>query len=201
MADDSRVRHQRVQELVKNAGGDLESAIDALPENDRLTLFADLTDLTYIGAGGPLRPLDGEEQGRQRARRIAEAALQLAAKHPSHPDYGTVIHRANITLGTLAIREGDRRRAVAHLRAAAASPGSDEITWMPAVAHLHLVHALLDAGERESVAAYFDRLAELTHVGSDRWRADARAIREGRMPESYQSAKRTAGSVLLVGSR
>lgn len=66
------------------------------------------------------------------------------------------------------------------------------------MAHQHLVHALLDAGERESVAAYFDRLAEMTRVGSDRWRADAVAIREGRMPESYQAAKRTVGASLHV---
>jgi hypothetical protein len=53
-----------------------------------------------------------------------------------------------------------------------------------------LVHALLDAGERESVAEFLDRLAELNRVDADRWRADARAIREGRMPTTYQLLKR-----------
>jgi hypothetical protein len=103
-----------------------------------------------------------------------------------------VIHNANIVLGTFAIREGDRRTALAHLRAAAASPGSDELTWMPTIGHLGLVHPLLDAGEYEAVASYFDRLAELNRVGAARWRGEARAIREGRMPESYQRAKRGA---------
>jgi hypothetical protein len=48
------------------------------------------------------------------------------------------------------------------------------------------------------VASYFDRLAELNRVGATRWREEASAIREGRMPESYQRARR--GAVALTMS-
>lgn len=63
---------------------------------------------------------------------------------------------------------------------------------MPTISHFGLVHALLDAGEYDAVASYLDRLAELNRVGATRWRDEARAIREGRMPESYQLTKRSA---------
>lgn len=200
MLEDSRRRHQRVSEFLRNTKTDPETAIAALPEVERLEMFADATNYSYLGAGGALWPTDDAEEGRQRARRLAEAALQLADRHPGHPSAALVMHNANIALGTFAIREGDRRTALAHLRAAAAAPGSEELTWMSmSSAHLGLIHALLDAGEYEAVASYFDRLAELNRVGAARWRSEARAIREGRMPESYQSAKR--GAVVLSVSR
>jgi beta-lactamase regulating signal transducer with metallopeptidase domain len=194
LQEDSRRRHERVTEFFRQAATDPEAAMAALPETQRLGLYADVTAYTYLGAGGALWLGQGQndEPGRARARRVAEAALQLADRHRTHPEYGTVIHRAHIALGTLAIREGDRPTALSHLRAAAASPGSNELTWMPWMEHLALVHPLLDAGEYEAVASYLDRLAELNRVGATRWRDEARAIREGRMPESYQRAKRSA---------
>jgi beta-lactamase regulating signal transducer with metallopeptidase domain len=200
LQEDSRRRHERVTGFFREAATDPEAAIAALPEIQRLGLYADVTEYTYLGAGGALWLGQGQDdqQGRARARRVAEAALELADRHRTHPEYGTVVHRANITLGTLAIREGDRQTALAHLRAAAASPGSNALTWMPTGEHLGLVHALLDAGEYEAVASYFDRLAELNRVGATRWRDGARAIREGRMPESYQRAKRSAVVAMSV---
>jgi hypothetical protein len=198
MNEDISRRHERVSAFLRSAGTEPDAALAALPETERLEMFADVTSFSYIGAGGLLSPREEEAQGWQRARRLAEAALQLAARHPTHPSVGSVIYNANIVLGTFAIREGDRRIALAHLRAAAASPGSDELTWMPTIAHLGLVHALLDAGEYEAVASYFDRLAELNRVGATHWRDEARAIREGRMPESYQRARR--GAVALTMS-
>jgi beta-lactamase regulating signal transducer with metallopeptidase domain len=197
--EDSRRRHERVSAFLRSAGTDPDAALAALPETERLEMFADVTNYSYIGAGGVFWPREDEAQGHQRAMRLAEAALQLAARHPTHPSAGSVIHHANIVLGTFAIREGDRRTALAHLRAAAASPGSDELTWMPTIGHLGLVHPLLDAGEYDAVASYLDRLAELNRVGATRWRDEARAIREGRMPESYQREKR--GAVVLSVSR
>ncbi|MCC7042839.1 MAG: M56 family metallopeptidase [Acidobacteria bacterium] len=192
-------RHERVSAFLRSAGTEPDDALAALPETERLEMFADVTSFSYIGTGGVLSPREEETQGWQRARRLAEAALQLAARHPTHPSIGLVTYNAHVVLGTFAIREGDRRTALAHLRGAAASPGSEELMWMPTVGHLGLVHALLDAGEYEVVASYFDRLAELNRVGATRWREDARAIREGRMPESYQRAKR--GAVVLSVSR
>jgi beta-lactamase regulating signal transducer with metallopeptidase domain len=192
-------RHERVSAFLRSAGTEPDDALGALPETERLEMLADVTSFSYIGAGGVLSPREEESQGWRRARRLAEAAMQLAARHPTHPSVGSVTYNANIVLGTFAIREGDRRTALAHLREAAASPGSDELTWMPTVGHLGLVHGLLDAGEYEAVASYFDRLAELNRVGATRWRDEARAIREGRMPESYQRAKR--GAVVLSALR
>lgn len=164
MNEDSRRRHLRVPALLGGAEVDPESALDALPETERLEVFADLTNYSFIGAGGVFRQREDAGEAHARARRVAEAALQLAERHPTSPNAGLVTHNANIALGLFAIREGDRRQALAHLRAAAASPGSPELTWMPTISHFGLVHALLDAGEYDAVASYLDRLAELNRV-------------------------------------
>lgn len=118
----------------------------------------------------------------------------LADRFRNDDDYGTVVFESNTVLGLLALRDGDRRRAVEHLKAAAASPGSRELEY-GLVLPSRLPTYLLNAGERESVAAFFDRLAELDRQGRDRWLADAKAVRGGFMTAGYQSTfGRSAGS-------
>jgi hypothetical protein len=172
-------------------GGDADDVIAALPEAERFEVFADAVGWVHRRSGMAAGGFGGQSptEAAARVRRYAEEALALAEKFRVDPNYSTVVYRAHLTLGALAIREGDRARAVEHLRAAGDVPGSEELALM-STGLPTLVHALLDAGERESVAEFLDRLAELNRVDADRWRADASAIREGRMPTTYQLLKR-----------
>ena len=48
------------------------------------------------------------------------------------------------------------------------------------------MNRLLKEGEREAVVEFLEALARLTITERDRLVKDAQAIREGRMPSSYQ---------------
>jgi hypothetical protein len=48
------------------------------------------------------------------------------------------------------------------------------------------VNRLLKEGERDAVVEFLEAFAQLTIMERDRLLQDAKAIREGRMPSSYQ---------------
>ena len=48
------------------------------------------------------------------------------------------------------------------------------------------MNRLMKEGEREAVVEFLEALARLTIIDRDRLLKDAQAIREGRMPSSYQ---------------
>ncbi len=89
----------------------------------------------------------------------------------------------------MALRDGDRSRAVRHLTAAGRAPASEELQWSDNAAALGLVNQLLEAGERDAFVEFLENLARLSLVPQfrDRWLNDAKAIREGRMTSSYQT--------------
>ena len=71
----------------------------------------------------------------------AEDALALAPKYRNHPQYGTAIYLANMTLGTLALRDGDREKAAQFLRRASRAPASEPLAYsdgMVSSFHWHL---------------------------------------------------------------
>ena len=124
---------------------------------------------------------------RDEAKALAEGALKMAAAHAQDPAYSAAVMTAHHVLSALALRDGDRERAVHHMRESVKVPASEQIryavgpfSWMlPA-------NRLLKHGERETVVEYLEALARLTVTERDRLLEDARAIREGRMPSSYQ---------------
>ena len=65
-------------------------------------------------------------------------------------------------------------------------PASERIRDAPPVSWLRPVNRLLKEGERERVAEFLEAFARLTIMERDRLLEDAKAIREGRMPSSYQ---------------
>ena len=149
----------------------------------------------------------GFEASLQRARRLAEEALALAGKFTGDPRSGAAVYRANVTLGVVAIRRGDRAGAVKHMRLAVETPGSPEVAeYAQSLLRHRLVNYLLKAGERESVADFLERAAAFELYERDRALNDAKAIREGRMPMGYQvhahgaltSGARGGVSALLV---
>jgi beta-lactamase regulating signal transducer with metallopeptidase domain len=120
------------------------------------------------------------------ARDAAREVLATAEKHAAAPESGHAILAAHHTLGLLALREGDRDAAVRHMRdSTAAAPPVDGAE--PSLLWVRLSNYLLKEGERESVIQFLEALAKISPANRDRILADAQAVREGRMPSSYQA--------------
>lgn len=125
-------------------------------------------------------------QQRDEATARAEEALKVAAAHAQDPAYSAAVMTAHHVLGIDALRDGDRERAVHHMRESVKVPTSEHLQYAPPFSWLRLVNRLLKAGERETVAEFLEAFARLTIRDRDRLLQDAKAVREGRMPSSYQ---------------
>jgi tetratricopeptide (TPR) repeat protein len=186
-SDDARVRYAGVQAVIGDALVDAEAAFAALTERERFDLAAEVAERLYMSAEGGFADDPVRMHAALGAARVfAEGALTVSDRFRSDPHYGTVVYDANIVLGQLVLRDGDPRRAVEYLHTAADSPGSPERDYLLA-GSTRLASYLLREGERESIVAFYERLAELNPAGRDRWLADANAVRNGQMTGSYQS--------------
>ena len=86
------------------------------------------------------------------AKSLARQYLALAPRFPCDWNYGNAVHDANAVLGLIALQEGNRSAAVAHLLAAGQSRGSPQLdSFGPS---LLLAARLAEAGEYEAVASY-----------------------------------------------
>ena len=165
-------------------------SVSALPEAERFEQLPALARSSYatiedLARWNDPNLRDRVELARQNAKRFAEDALKLAPKYRAHPQYGTAIYTANMTLGALALRDGDRKRAVEFLRTASAAPPSETLAYANDVVsglHWHLAGDLLKQGERKAVIEFLDRLAETNVANRTDLREAAAAIRRGEMP-------------------
>ena len=139
-------------------------------------------DITEYGK----KDMAAGKQQRDEARARAEEVLKMAAAHAQDPAYSAAVMTAHHVLATAALRDGDRRRAVHHLRESVKVPASEQIQYAPTFSWSRPVNRLLREGERETVAEFLEALARLTITERDRLLKDAQAIRDGRMPASYQ---------------
>jgi hypothetical protein len=126
------------------------------------------------------------KQQRDAAKARAQQVLDMAAAHPQDPTYSHTVMTAHHLLATAALRDGDRERAVHHLRESVKVPASERIQYAPPFSWMRPVNRLLKEGERERVAEFLEAFARLTITERDRLLEDARAIRAGMMPSSYQ---------------
>jgi beta-lactamase regulating signal transducer with metallopeptidase domain len=128
----------------------------------------------------------GGKQQRDEAKARAEEVLNIAAVHRQEPAYSAAVMTAHHVLATAALRDGDRDRAVYHMRESVKVPASEQIQYAPPSSWVRPLNRLLKEGEREAVIEFLEAFARLTIVERDRLLKDALAIREGRMPFSYQ---------------
>ena len=126
------------------------------------------------------------KQKRDEAKARAEEVLKIAATHAQDPAYSAAVMTAHHVLATAALRNGDRERAVHHMRESVKVPTSEQIQYAPPFSWIRPVNRLLKEGERERVAEFLESFAGLTITERERLLKDAQAIREGRMPSSYQ---------------
>jgi beta-lactamase regulating signal transducer with metallopeptidase domain/tetratricopeptide (TPR) repeat protein len=128
---------------------------------------------------------DRRELARQQARRYAEDALRLAPKFRSHPAVGVAVYTANMTLGELALQDGDTKAAVGFLRKASQAPQSEELAYADHLVsdrHWHLASDLLEAGERPAVMLFLEQMAAINLAHRTELREAAAAVRRGEKP-------------------
>ncbi len=89
------------------------------------------------------------------ARKYGTAMLEIVAKatDKTSGDYGVAVHDGNVVMGRIALREKHVDLAKKHLLAAGKSPGSPTLdSFGP---NMELANDLIEAGERDTVIAYF----------------------------------------------
>ena len=116
------------------------------------------------------------------ARRFALDTLALAPRFGSHPDVGTAIYTANMTLASLAVLDGDIDTATEYLGRASMAPPAEELAYGRRVAAWVVVRQLVSAGERTAVAEFLDEMAAKSIVERDLILAAANDVRDGGTP-------------------
>jgi hypothetical protein len=186
-------RNAQMRQALRDVPGELTyEAVSTLPENDGFSSLTQLAETAY---------LDGERINYNRhdstgaavagaawnlARKYAEDELSLAPKFRKDLDYGTAIFKANIVLGTVALRQGDKKSAVRYMLEASKAPVSEELaysTWPPLTPKL--LGYLLKYGERESVIEFLERFAQINVIERPSLLEAADQIRKGIQPSWY----------------
>jgi len=153
-----------VQELVK-AGAELQNA---KTQYERWVALGNVA-LWNVDAGA----LD-------QAQVYAQELLAQSENFRNDWNYGNAIHKANLALGRVELRKGNRAGAKEYLLAAGKTPGSPQLdSFGP---NMTLAKELLEAGEREAVLEYFRLCGEF-------WKADLgslvnwrQLVEKGRIP-------------------
>jgi tetratricopeptide (TPR) repeat protein len=181
---DKAERHERIWHAVTQ-GGDVAA-------EDRLAYLANKASWKYMlleGAESWRKDPDLAKTSKPEAKAAAEEVLKLAAEHRDSPDYAVAVMTAHHTLGLLALHSGDRDAAVHHMLESVKVPdivSAEGVVEAVFVAQ-RLPTYLLKEGERETVIEYYEAAARISPRERERLLEDARAVREGRMPRSYQS--------------
>ena len=114
-----------------------------------------------------------------KAREDANTVLSVAEKYRSDWNYGNAVHKGNLALGRLALRDGDIEQAKHYLIEAGKTPGSPQLNSFGP--NMLLAKELLEKGET-AVLEYLDLCAKF-------WRSDfgsvstwKKLIAEGKQP-------------------
>lgn len=166
---------------------DLEpQAVNALTDAEKLAYLPHLAALTYSKGETADHDHDPRHAAAywDRSKAYARDLLSLAARYNSDAASAAAVYQGNIVLSLNALREGDVRTSLRHLRAAAEAPAFAESPSFPL--DTKLAGYLLNAGERDSVTDFLERAAGIVPARKDQFLKDAAAIRAGRMPEFHQ---------------
>ena len=163
------------------------AAVSALSAPERFELLPELALAAYGQAAGAARNDDENlaayvGQALENSRSYAEDLLALAPSFRTDPRYGDAIYKANVALGSLALRDGKTKVAVEHLQRASEAPATEEWAYTQGLDARDLLRDLLAAGEREAVIDFLEHRAETAIVLRDPLREAAAAIRRGETP-------------------
>jgi hypothetical protein len=93
---------------------------------------------------------------------------------------GNAIHKGNLVLGRIALREGRVADAVTFLHASGDVSGSPQLNSFGP--NMTLAKELLEQGETEAVLAYFESCRTFWKMGTRRLDAWTEDVRQGRVP-------------------
>jgi hypothetical protein len=104
----------------------------------------------------------------------ARELLALAARNTNEPEYGNAVFFANMSLGHVMLRRGEKRQAAGYLLAASVAPPTDDLRYRDI--YMTLARQLVDLGERDVVAEFLDRCAQFNYRGKEmaEWAAQIR---------------------------
>jgi len=123
-----------------------------------------------------------------RAKALAEQALELAPLFQRNWNYGNAIHFAHTVLGLLALDGGDVSSAAEELKKAGATPGSPQLDSFGPT--MQLARRLLRSGQSEVVLVYFEQCRSFWKRGGvwlELWEAK---VRKGDVPNFFMHAFR-----------
>ena len=167
-----------------------DAMLAKLSDSDRFEVLPDLATHAYFnGENTEYAKKDRAiyEASFARAGKLADETLALAEKFKTDPRHGPSQFSAHVTRALIALRAGDRRLAVTHMRAATDGlRTTDVMTSWDSQLHSRLGNYLLNWGERESVAYFYENLAKYEGLRGNGLIDAAKAIRAGMMPEGYQ---------------
>lgn len=116
-----------------------------------------------------------------KAAEFANEALSGAAKYQHDWNYGNAIHKGNLVLGRVALRNNDPDEAKRRLKLAGQTPGSPQLdSFGP---NMILAKELLQVGETDAVLEYFklcEKFWDLDNGSLQRWAAQ---VLQGEIPD------------------
>jgi tetratricopeptide (TPR) repeat protein len=115
-----------------------------------------------------------------KAQQYASELLQSAPKFKDNWNYGNAVHKGNIILGRLALRQGDIVSAKERLLAAGETPGSPQLNSFGP--NMMLAKELLEKGEREVVLTYLQSCAKFWKMGDEQLQSWTATVKGGGMP-------------------
>lgn len=90
----------------------------------------------------------------EKAKLLAQENLKIADSFKRNWNYGNVIHKCNLMLGRIALKQENVEEAKEYLLRAGKTPGSPQLkSFGP---NMLLAKELLELGEKEVVLEYFD---------------------------------------------
>jgi beta-lactamase regulating signal transducer with metallopeptidase domain len=163
-------------------------AVAELSDAERFALLPDLANRDYMLAESFGRDTDraAAEAAFARSKQYAQDTVALAPAFRDDPAYGKAVYHATVALGAHALREGDKPAAVRYMLEAITAPPSRGLETRSFGLDQRLANYLLKEGERETVAVFLERSADLRPAEREQLLKDAAAIRAGKMPASFQ---------------
>jgi tetratricopeptide (TPR) repeat protein len=121
------------------------------------------------------------------AERYAHELLDSSGNYKERWNYGNAIHKGNLILGRIRLRQGRIADAKNYLLASGRTRGSPQLdSFGP---NMTLARELLEKGERDVVLEYFDLCSKFWLMGQDQLNAWRAAVKQGTIPEFAANLK------------
>lgn len=183
-------RDHAFYEKIKGVPPEKQAAIiSALPDAERIAILPGRIDTEYMHAEFLEYVAHDQAAARvswDQTKKYADDLLRLADKLPNDPNRGVAIFSGHVALATLAVRANDMATALKHMGEAGTAPASRSARYGFNALWQRLATGMLKRAERESVAWFLDRYAQLNDSQRDQLARSAAAIRAGKMPDFYQ---------------